>query len=92
MELFEYLKYIYRYWKILLAGMIVGGIVAGALAFTSADSYMATVSIYVQRATDPSNDQYFTYEGYYAQQTAAAYAKTAYQIPETRNQINQLIS
>lgn len=77
MELFAYFKYLFTYWVWLISGLIIGGVIAASLAISAPDAYLATVSIYVQKEAAPPNTNYFTYEGYYAQQTAAAYAETA---------------
>lgn len=82
MELFAYFKYLITYWVWLVVGMVAGGVVAGSIAATAADAYMASVSIYVQKEAAPANANYFTYEGYYAQQTAAAYTETALKLLE----------
>ena len=82
MELFTYFKYLITYWVWLVVGMVAGGVVAGSIAATAADAYMASVSIYVQKEAAPPNANYFTYEGYYAQQTAAAYTETALKLLE----------
>ena len=82
MELFTYFKYLITYWVWLVVGMVAGGVVGGSIAATAADAYMDSVSIYVQKEAAPPNANYFTYEGYYAQQTAAAYTETALKLLE----------
>ncbi len=66
----------------MVSGLLIGAIAAAAIAYTTPDAYLATVSIYVQKEAAPPNANYFTYEGYYAQQTAAAYTETALKLLE----------
>lgn len=80
MELFVYVKYIIKYWLWLAIGLMAGVAIAVGVAINTPDAYQATVSIFVQKEAAPPNANYFTYEGYYAQQTAASYAETAQQL------------
>ena len=77
MELYQYLHHSYTYRQILVPALFLGAVVGGFLAATKADKYEATISLYVQRQSDAASTQYFTYEGYYAQQAAAAYTDNA---------------
>lgn len=88
MELSEYLKHLYNYWKWLIVGMVIGSLALGSVAYFSADAYRANVAIFINRSAEGANAQYFTYEGYYAQQTAAQYAKTVLELLGT----NEIIS
>jgi capsular polysaccharide biosynthesis protein len=55
----------------------VFGIAAVVLYYTLPINYQATGSFYVQRAVETAeNNGFFTYEGYYGQQTALTYAST----------------
>jgi capsular polysaccharide biosynthesis protein len=80
MELFDYLKFIASKWLWLVVGTVIGALAAGSIAYTAVDEYRASVSMYVQRAPDASNDNYFTYEGYYAQQVAVSFTDTALEL------------
>lgn len=79
MELIEYLRFLLKYWKWLLAGLLLGVIVGAGYTYAQKDNYRATLSLFVQRQPDASaySTQYYTYDGFYAQQTAAAYTDNA---------------
>lgn len=78
MELIEYLRFLYRYAVWLVIGLIIGGALGAGYAVTQKDAYKATLSLFVQRQTDASGQTpYYTYDGYYAQQSAAAYTDNA---------------
>jgi capsular polysaccharide biosynthesis protein len=51
------------------------GLVVGIIAYAWPAKYLTTGSFYVKRGVDASNE-FFTYEGYYAQQAALAYTNT----------------
>ncbi len=52
------------------------GTVIGVLVYVIPPRYISTGSFFVTRTVE-SSQAYFTYEGYYSQQTAAAYTNTA---------------
>lgn len=58
------------------------GAVGGATTFILPQKYTATGSFYVKRTIQNSSD-FFTYEGYYGQQTALAYANTVFALLES---------
>lgn len=80
MELFEYLKHLYRYRFLILAGLLVGSLAGFYLAASTPETYQATTSLYIQRKTQEPSDEYFTYEGYYAQQTAINHTDTVFRL------------
>jgi uncharacterized protein involved in exopolysaccharide biosynthesis len=79
MELIEYLRFLLKYWTWLVVGLAVGAAIGLGYAYTQKDMYRATISLFVQRQPDASSSstQYYTYDGFYAQQTAAAYTDNA---------------
>lgn len=79
MELIEYLRFAFRYWRWLALGLIVGLGIGAGYAYLQKDSYRATLGLFIQRQPDASafSTQYYTYDGFYAQQTAAAYTDNA---------------
>lgn len=72
-NLFIKLKYNY-----LLIGVfvIVGSIIGVIVYFVLPQKYLASGSFYVSRTTQQNVGDFFTYEGYYGQQTAQAYTAT----------------
>lgn len=80
MELAEYLKLIYRYRWLVLACVLVFGGGAYLFAVTRPNLYEAKIDLFVQRQPDGQSDLYFTYDGFYAQQTAAAYTDNALEL------------
>jgi capsular polysaccharide biosynthesis protein len=77
MELIEYLRFLYRFWLWLVVGAVVGVVIAAGYAYIQKDAYRASLSLLVQRQPDSTTTQYYTYDGYYAQQTAAAFTDNA---------------
>jgi uncharacterized protein involved in exopolysaccharide biosynthesis len=77
MELRNYLDFLWRYRLSLLGALVLGSLLGGSYAATRDETFQAVQSLYVQRQPDNSTTQYFTYEGYYAQQVAASYTDTA---------------
>jgi len=77
MELIEYLRFLYKYWLWLLVGLLVGAGIGSSYAYMQKDAYRASLSLLVQRQPDSMTTQYYTYDGFYAQQTAAAFTDNA---------------
>jgi capsular polysaccharide biosynthesis protein len=76
MELFEALDFINKNKKSIFLITLLFGLIGVGTYFFLPKKYTATGSFYVQRSTENSSGKYFTYEGYYSQQTALAYANT----------------
>lgn len=88
MELKDILKKFKKYRKFLLISTVMGIFVGFSLGFLT-EKYSATGSFYVGRKIDPNLARFFTYEGYYGQQTALSYAKTAIELvsnPDVKKQ------
>lgn len=51
------------------------GLIAGTVIYMLPAKYVSSGAFYIKRSTD-TNSTFFTYEGYYAQQTALSYANT----------------
>lgn len=62
--------------NVLLAGSVIVGIILGAAIYYLPHKYSATGSFFVTRSTEPNTSEFFTYEGYYGQQTALSYTNT----------------
>lgn len=52
------------------------GIVGVVLYYVIPPKYLASGTLYVERAVENGGGRYFTYEGYYNQQTAVSYTNT----------------
>lgn len=89
MELFDYLRQLakYRYW--ILASLII---CAAAGAFYSSrmpQTYQASLTLYVQSPAEPANPNYFTYDGFYAQQAAVGHTDTVLGILIAKDVLSQ---
>jgi len=74
MEIKHIFKKMERYKK-LLGISFVAGIFIGVAAYFFPSKYIATGSLFINRSVNKET-AYFTYEGYYGQQTAAAYTNS----------------
>jgi capsular polysaccharide biosynthesis protein len=61
--------------KSVLAVCVILGFIAGLLVFSLPNKYVAEGTLFIKRTAETSNS-FFTYEGYYSQQAAAAYTNT----------------
>jgi len=74
MEILEIIKKIKNYKMVLLVTAVIG-VTAGMVFYLMPEKYISSGSIYVRREIINSTD-FFTYEGYYAQQTAVGYTNS----------------
>jgi capsular polysaccharide biosynthesis protein len=74
MELKDLFKVIKKHKNVLLSFAVLG-VILGALVYSLPTKYISTGSLYIKRAADTSTN-FFTYEGYYSQQTALSYTST----------------
>ena len=74
MELKELIN-IYTKEKNLIVGLMFIGLIVATVVYMLPEKYVTDGSFIVTRNTQKSGD-FFTYEGYYAQQTAVGYANT----------------
>lgn len=82
MELKEIFKNLARHKKLLLL-IIFLGVVCGIAVYFIPKNYTASGSFYIKRNVSESQNEVFTYEGYYAQQTAISYTNTAISLLES---------
>lgn len=75
MEL-KQIYYTLKNYKLVLLAAFIFGAAAGFAAFNFPRKHIATGSFYINRSVEFGNTRYFTYEGYYGQQNALAYANT----------------
>ena len=85
---FMELKELTQFFKLFGVKILSSGITAGLLGvilyYVLPVRFIATGSFYIHRAVEgTTNRQYFTYEGYYGQQTAQAYTNTVIAILES---------
>jgi capsular polysaccharide biosynthesis protein len=85
MELFEALNFINKNKKSILLVTLLFGLIGLGTYFILPKKYLATGSFYIQRSTENSGGKYFTYEGFYGQQTALTYANTFIGFLESEN-------
>ncbi len=83
MELREIIKKIKRNRKIVVTS-ILGGILLGILIYNLPSRYSSSGSLYVKRSIEPS-EKFFTYEGYYAQQSAQSYTNSFMALVESQD-------
>lgn len=89
MEIREIVKKI-RKSKALFAYFSVAGLIAGILIFTIPAKYLSSGALYINRKIDKS-DSFFTYEGYYSQQSAMAYANSVMALAESSDVKKQVL-
>jgi capsular polysaccharide biosynthesis protein len=65
-----------------LALSLLGGTLLGIILYSLPSRYVASGSFFVNRKINPENG-YFTYEGYYGQQTALAYTNSILALMES---------
>ncbi len=90
MELRDILKKI-RKNRGLLAIFISMGLIAGVLFYLLPSNYIASGSFYVTRKEDNS-ESFFTYEGYYSQQTATTYTNSVVALAESVDVKKQVLN
>lgn len=76
------MKNLKKYKTFLLLTTILGILIGGVLGYIT-EKYIAEGSFYVGRRIDPNQAMFFTYEGYYNQQTALSYTNTAVALIES---------
>jgi len=81
MELREIFKKIRKNKKILIVCVLVG-LLTGILFHFLPSNYIASGSFYITRKEDNS-ESFFTYEGYYSQQTATTYTNSVVALAES---------
>lgn len=90
MELKEIVINLNKHKLTLLASVLVG-IFLGYLFYTTPKNYHAVGSFYVKRAADTTKFKYFSYDGYYAQQTGLSYTNTILALFESTDVINEAL-
>lgn len=68
--------------KKLPVAFAIFGLIIGIAAYYMPAKFISTGALYITRAVE-NTDKYFTYEGYYSQQTAVAYTNTAVALLES---------
>ncbi len=76
MELKDFIKVLSKSFKASLTLGLVFAAIALVFAFMVPNKYKASANLFVTRQAEQPNDNYFTYEGYYAGQTAEKYTDT----------------
>lgn len=73
----------YKTRKLALFLGTIAGTSLGALLYFLPFSFSSTGSFYIKRAAEPGARLYFTYDGYYSQQTALTYTNTVIALLES---------
>lgn len=76
MELAELLIQLKRNFKLLIITSVICGLFGILLYFAIPQHYVASGSFYISRKMDSIDSGFFSYEGYYGQQTALSYTST----------------
>lgn len=76
MELSELIRFYKNNIKPILVFTLAGMILGALLYYFLPQRFQAVGSLFVHRETEKSGGEYFTYEGYYGQQTAQSYTNT----------------
>ncbi len=84
MELKEILKKLNKAKNEIIILTLCGGILGIAASFIPG-KYRAEGYYFIGRVADKPSNEFFTYEGYYAQQTAQSYTNTAIAVLESEN-------
>ncbi len=91
MELQYYLKILSRYWKWIFGIASLFALVAGIVSYYWPVQYRSQLTLYVQRIPEEPKLGDYSYDGYYAQQTAEAYTDTVEGLLEARDIIRQAL-
>ncbi|HAI63063.1 MAG: hypothetical protein UU64_C0016G0011 [candidate division WWE3 bacterium GW2011_GWF2_41_45] len=84
MELKEILKILKKKRSEIVIFTLCGGLLGLAASFIPG-KFKAEASYFVGRTADKPSSEFFTYEGYYAQQTAQSYTNTAVALLESQD-------
>ncbi len=76
MTLKYYLEFIFSYIRLVLIVAAIFATIGVIFSLITPPVYRASTTLAVRREAAEDNPDYFTYEGYYAQQTAQEYANT----------------
>ena len=78
MELREFLQPFRKNWKLIVLTVLVLGVGAYVVSLRLPFKYRATVTLYMQapKALERTEENYFTYDGYYAYKAAQEYTDT----------------
>lgn len=76
MELKQLLKHIARRIKILLLITICGFVISAVIVYNLPPTYSASMTLYVEKASEVSDSGDYTFDGYYAQQAVEGYTDT----------------
>lgn len=91
MELKEFFQNILKN-KALLAAFIALGLIIGTIYILMPPKYYATGSFLITRRVSPEEQEFFTYEGYYGQQTALSFTKTVTALIESEDVLSKSLS
>ncbi len=83
MEFAELVVFLRKNLGVITLTALSGALISCVLYFVLPQKYIAAGSLFIHRTTDKNTERFFTYEGYYGQQTAIAYTNTVAGILES---------
>ena len=69
-EFRSYLNLFRKHTRLILGGAVATALVAVAISYSLPPCYEASAILYIARKVEEKEKDYFTYEGFYGQQTA----------------------
>ncbi len=87
MEFKELLEILKGYCLFLLLSTIVFAVVALVGSLQIPPLHTAQVTLYIKREAQPANDEFYNYDGYYAQQAAERYTDTVAGLLRTKDML-----
>lgn len=90
-ELKDYLFLFQKHARLILGGALIIAVVTVALSYFLPPYYEASASLYVARKIEDEGEEYFTYEGFYAQQTAERYTETVVGLLTSEDVVRQAL-
>lgn len=92
MEITDIFKIIQKRFLLIIAAGIFGGLLGFLVAEITPAKYVASATIAVSKKVEPSKDGSFSYEGYYAGQTADKFSETVFGILKSKSLASETLT